>query len=112
MISIGAWHYVRHGVDIVTITSIFFGTFALYLVLFNHPLLKRILQFLTKLWYPIGQFITIFLFALTFFLIFAPMGILLRLFKKDILNRNFQQKQLTYWIDRSPKEANNYTQQF
>jgi hypothetical protein len=112
MIALGVWHYVRHGVDLVTIIPISLGIFALYLVLFNHPLLQGVLTYLTKIWYPIGQFITILLFVFTFFLIFAPVGILLRLFKKDILNRNFEQKQLTYWIERPVKEQNNYTQQF
>jgi len=112
MITLGLWHYVRHGVDLVTIILIVLGTFALYLALFNHFLLQRVLTFLTKLWYPIGQFITIVLFMVTFFVIFTPVGILLRLFKKDILNRNFKQKRLSYWSDRSIKEQNNYTQQF
>ncbi len=62
MIAIGVGHYVRHGVDLVTIIPIVLGTFALYLALFNHPLLQRLLTFLMKLWYPIGQFITVFLF--------------------------------------------------
>ncbi len=112
MITLGVWHYLRHGVDFVTIIPIVLGIFALYLALFNRPLLQRALTFLTKLWYPIGQFITVVLFTVTFFVIFAPVGIVLRLFKKDILNRNFKQKRLSYWIDRSVKEQNNYTQQF
>ena len=112
MIALGLWHYLRHGVDVGTVVLIVLGIFALYLVLFNRPLLQRVLTFLTKLWYPIGQFITIILFAVTFFIIFAPVGIILRLFKKDILDRNFKQKRLSYWIDRSIKEQSNYTRQF
>ena len=112
MIALGVWHYVRHGVDLATIIPIVLGIFAIYLVLFNHSLLHGVLAFLTKIWYPIGQFITVFLFVLTFIFIFAPVGILLRIFKKDILNRNFGQKRLTYWVERPVKEQNNYTQQF
>lgn len=112
MITLGLWHYLRHGVDLVSIIPIAIGSFALYLVLFNRPLLQRILTFLTKLWYPIGQLITIVLFTVTFYVIFTPVGIVLRLFKKDILSRNFKQKRLSYWIDRPIKERNNYTQQF
>jgi len=112
MIGLGVWHYVRHGVDLVTVIPIVLGVFALYLVLFNHPLLQRVLALLLKLWYPIGQFITIFLFVLTFFFIFAPVGLILRAFKKDILNRKIEPSRLSYWVDRSQKEPNNYTQQF
>jgi hypothetical protein len=112
MIAIGVWHYTRHGIDLVTIIPIVLGCFALYLVLFNHLLLQRVLVYSAKLWLPIGQFITIVLFTVTFIVIFMPVGIILRLLKKDILDRNFEQKRLSYWIDRPPKEPNNYTQQF
>jgi hypothetical protein len=112
MIALGLWHYARHGVDLVTIIPIVLGAFTLYLALFNRPLLQGILTFLTKIWYPIGQFITLFLFTVTFFVIFVPVGIVLRLLKKDILDRNFEQKRLSYWIDRPLKERNNYIQQF
>jgi|GEM_PF-5009010 hypothetical protein len=112
MIAIGLWHYARHGIDLVTIIPIVLGCFALYLVLFNHSLQQRVLAYLTKLWFPIGQFITIILFILTFIVIFIPVGTILRLLKKDILDMNFEQKRLSYWIDRPPKESSNYTQQF
>ncbi len=112
MIALGVWHYAHHGMDLITVIPIVLGAAALYLVLFNHSLLHLVLTYLTKLWYPIGQFITILLFIVTFFLIFAPVGIILRLLKKDILNRNFEQKPLSYWLDRPVKEQSNYTQQF
>ena len=112
MIALGTWHYLRHGVDFAAVILIVLGVFALYMALFNHPLLHRVLTFLTKLWYPIGQFITVLLLTATFFLVFMPAGIILRLLKKDILNKGFRQNRLSYWIDRSTKEENNYTQQF
>ena len=112
MIAIGVGHYVRHGVDLVTIIPIVLGTFALYLAVFNRPLLQRLLTFLMKLWYPISQFIAVFLFVVAFYVIFAPVGLLLKLFRKDILNRNFKSNCLSYWIDRSIKEQSSYTQQF
>jgi len=112
MISLGAWHYARHGMDAMAVIPVVLGIFALYLALFNRPLLERLLAFLTKLWYPVGQFITVLLFTVIFYIVFAPAGLFLRLFKKDILNRNFKQKRLSYWIDRPIKESNNYTKQF
>ncbi len=112
MIAIGLRHYVKHGVDAVTIIPIVLGVFALYMVLFNHPLLQRAETLLIKVWYPIGQLITIILLTVTFYLVFAPVGLLLRLFKKDILNRKFKVDRASYWLDRPVKEHNNYTQQF
>ncbi len=111
MILIGLRHFAKHGMGPMTIIPIVLGTFALYLVLFNHLLLKRIEVVIIKLWYPVGQLITIILLTITFYLIFMPAGFLLRLFKKNILNRNFKTDQLSYWVDR-PIEQNNYTQQF
>ena len=112
MIAIGLLHYKRHGVDLVTIILIVLGFFALYMTLFNHPLLRRVLVLLEKLWFPVGQLITMILLTVTFYLVFAPVGIVLRLLKKDILNRNFKTDRLSYWLDRSSKEKNDYTQQF
>jgi len=112
MIAIGIWHYARHGMDLITVIPVVLGAAALYLVFYNHFLLHRVLTYFTKLWYPIGQFITILLFIVTFFVIFAPVGIILRLLKKDILNRNFDQKCLSFWVDKPVKEQSNYTQQF
>ena len=96
----------------MTIIPIVLGLFALYMALFNHPLLQRVELIITKLWYPIGQAITMVLLTVTFCVIFAPVGLLLRLFKKDILNRNFKVDRLTYWLDRPEKQQNSYTQQF
>jgi len=110
MIAVGVWHYFRHGLDMVTIIPIALGFFALYLAIFNHSLLQRVLTVLEKLWYPIGWFIASTLFVAVFFIVFAPVGILLRLFKKDILNRNLKTDCLSYWIDRS--EGSSYTRQF
>lgn len=112
MIALGLWHYVKHGVDLVTIIPIVLGLFALYMVLFDRPLLQHVELIITKIWYPIGQAITMVLLTATFCIIFVPVGLLLRLFRKDILNRNFKVDRLTYWLDRPEKQQNSYTQQF
>jgi hypothetical protein len=112
MIAIGLRHYAKHGMDAVTIIPIVLGVFALYMVLFNHHLLQRVQSLITKLWFPIGQAITWILLTLTFCLVFAPVGLLLRLFKKDILNKNFKVNRITYWLDRPKSQQNDYTKQF
>ena len=112
MIAGGLLHYRKHGLDLLTIIYISSGVFPLYMALFNHLLLQRALGVLTRVWYPIGQYITIILLTITFFVLFAPVGLLLRLFRKDILNKNFKVGHLSYWIDRPKNEQNNYTKQF
>jgi len=112
MIAIGLLHLARHGMDLAGLIPIVLGIFALYMALFNHPLLQRVLNIITKLWYPIGQGITVVLLTITFFLVFAPVGLLLRLLKKDILNKNINNDRASYWLDRADKPKNSYTQQF
>ena len=112
IIAIGLRHYVKHGGDLWAIIPILLGTFALYLVLFNHPLLERVEKFIIKIWFPAAQFISITLLTVTFFIVFAPVGLFLRLFKKDILNKDPKTDQLSYWVDRPVDQHNDYTQQF
>jgi hypothetical protein len=112
MIALGVRHYFKHGADLWAIIPVVLGVFSLCLALFNHVLLERLLALLTKLWYPVGQFITIILLTVIFYIVFAPVGLILRLFKKDILNKDFKVDRLSYWINRPVKEHNNYTRQF
>ena len=111
MIAIGLRHFARYGMDFGAILPVVMGIFALYLALFNHSLLQQVLVFITKIWFPIGQGISIIILTLTFYIIFAPVGLILRLLKKDILNRKFRSDRLSYWVIR-PKQESNYTQQF
>jgi len=112
MIALGLRHYVKHGMDALVIIPIVLGVFSLYLALFDHALLQRLLVLITKLWYPIGQGITIVLLTVTFYVVFAPVGLLLRLLNKDILNKKFKIDRPSYWVDRAIKEPSDYTQQF
>ena len=112
MIFLGLKHYFKDGIDFLTILPIGLGIFSLYLALFNHDLWQRIMALVTRLWYPIGQVITVVLLTITFFCIFAPVGLILRLLKKDILDRVFKVERSSYWIDKPANEAKDYTQQF
>jgi len=108
----GALHFVRHGLDALAVIPVVFGSFGLYMALFNHVLFKRVERLVIKLWYPIGQLITVLLLTITFYVVFAPVGLFLRLIKKDILNKKFKTDHLSYWLGRSKQEQDNYTQQF
>ena len=43
---------------------------------------------------------------LVFILTVVPISLLLRLFRKDILDKNLQKEAVTYWNDRPKKEMN------
>ncbi|MDD5618072.1 MAG: hypothetical protein PHG69_03165 [Candidatus Omnitrophica bacterium] len=62
----------------------------------------------------IGIVVTGILMIGIFYLVFAPVGILLRLLKKDVLNLNKNPNLKTYWIDKPQKKFNrqDYEKQF
>lgn len=60
-------------------------------------LLKKILDFVIL---SISQAISIISLIITFYLIFAPIAILLRLFGKDLLNKKIDKRVPSYWIKR------------
>lgn len=62
----------------------------------------------------VGMFVTGFLIVLLFYFVFSPVGIFLRLIRKDILNLNKNPKLKTYWIDKPQNEfkKENYERQF
>jgi predicted membrane metal-binding protein len=66
------------------------------------PLLKP----LNLLWFKFGlllyKVVNPIVMGLLFYLTVAPMGIAMRLFGKDPLNRAFDPKATTYWIERDP----------
>ena len=51
----------------------------------------------------LGKVIAPFVLGILFFLVVTPTGLLLKLFKKDILNLNINKKIKTYWIARDFK---------
>lgn len=65
---------------------------------------SQILTPLNILWFKIGiflgKFVSPVIMGIIFFIIVTPTGILMRLFKKDILNLKKSNKK-TYWIKRS-----------
>jgi len=62
----------------------------------------------------IGSVVTSLLMLGIFYLVFAPIGILLRLLKKDLLNLKINPSLKTYWLDKPKKTFNkeDYEKQF
>ena len=65
---------------------------------------SKILTPLNKIWFKFGIFlgkiISPFVMGIIFFLVVTPIGILMRILKKDLLNLK-KNKSETYWIDKS-----------
>ena len=66
----------------------------------------QILNPLTKLWIKfgelIGKFISPIVIGLIYFVILTPIGLLMRIFNKDLLNLKFSEES-SYWIKRETK---------
>lgn len=61
----------------------------------------------------IGTAVNTLLLTLVFYLVMAPMGMVMRLAKRDPLNRAFEPKAATYWQEREPHpERERYERQF
>ena len=65
---------------------------------------SKILTPLNRLWFKfgllLGKFISPLIMGIIFFVVVTPIGIIMRLLKKDLLNLKNNKKE-TYWIDKS-----------
>ena len=72
--------------------------------LFLGLLNSNVLSPLNKLWFRfgllLGKIISPIIMGIIFFLVVTPIAIIMRLFKKDILNLEFKENN-TYWIDKT-----------
>ena len=65
---------------------------------------SKILTPLNRLWFKfgllLGKFISPLIMGIIFFGVVTPIGIIMRLLNKDLLNLKYNKKE-TYWIDKS-----------
>ncbi len=65
---------------------------------------SKLLTPLNRLWFKfgllLGKFISPLIMGIIFFIVVTPIGIIMRLLKKDLLNLKYNKKE-TYWIDKS-----------
>ena len=65
---------------------------------------SKILTPLNRLWFKfgllLGRFISPLIMGIIFFIVVTPIGIIMRLLKKDLLNLKYNKKE-TYWINKS-----------
>ena len=65
---------------------------------------SKILTPLNRLWFKfgllLGKFISPLIMGIIFFVVVTPIGIIMRLLKRDLLNLKYNKKE-TYWIDKT-----------
>ncbi len=79
------------------------SAFFLMTGLFVHQVLRPIYIGWMKFAFALGWFNTRLILGLTFFLIFTPAGLFLRLFRKDIMGLQLDRQAPSYWIKREAK---------
>ena len=82
------------------IWSLIISLFFLVLGLFN----SKILTPLNKLWFKFGLFlgkiISPIIMGIIFFVVVTPIGLVMRLLGKDVLNLKLNKKKTSYWIEK------------
>tara|TARA_B100000700_G_C14699903_1_gene694003 strand:- start:167 stop:562 length:396 start_codon:yes stop_codon:yes gene_type:complete len=84
-----------------------FWSLSLSLIFFLLALLKpESLKILNYAWISfgnlLGRIVSPIVMGLIFFIVITPIGLIMRIFKKDLLNMKFS-NQKSYWIDRKVK---------
>jgi hypothetical protein len=76
-----------------------------FIFLFLGLLKSKFLSPLNILWFKFGVFlgkiVSPLIMGIIFFLVVTPIGLLMRLFGKDILHLKLNKKKSTYWIEKS-----------
>ena len=84
----------------VRIWSAIISSIFLILGLMNSKLLSP----LNKLWFKfgmiLGAIVSPVVMGVVFFLVVTPIGLIMRIIGKDVLNKKFDKKKITYWIKR------------
>ncbi len=66
-----------------------------------------------RLTYPIGWLVTHSILALGYYLLVTPLGCLLKLLRKDLLERTVEPERSSYWIsDRARDDLDRYFRQY
>ncbi len=86
----------------IRIWSLVTALIFLMLAILNPKLLSPFTKLWIKLGELIGKFISPIIIGIIYFLVLTPIGLLMKMFKKDLLNLKFSKNQ-TYWIRRKTK---------
>ena len=80
----------------------------------NFQWLKPVYTQWMKLAHVLGAIVTGIILSLMFYLVFGVAGIILRVMRKDLLDRTLEPERTSYWINRTDHlfEREHYTKQY
>ena len=99
---IGIYPLINNG-DI-RIWSIILSLSFLFLGLINSKILTPLNKFWFKFGILLGKIISPLIMGLIFFLVVTPIGLLMRILRKDLLNLKYNNNK-TYWIEKSDTKS-------
>lgn len=104
----------EHSMDIIGIILLFFVVMFVLLTKFRLEKLVPFYQRWMRVAHFIGSIVTCLFLSLIFYIVFGLSGILLRLLRKDLLDRCIDPGIQTYWIKKEETAfaENRYTTQF
>lgn len=93
----GFLHQLKHGAGLGSYSAFAFGLTVLLATIFSRETLGLIYKYWMKMAHAIGATVTFLILVIMFFVIFAPLGILFRIMKKDFLDRQWDPRASSYW---------------
>jgi len=100
---IATLHYLKHGVNNTSTVFYLLAVTVLLITIFHKKSLECIYHWWMKVAHFIGHVITSILLIIFYYLVFAPLGILFRIIRKDFLDRKISPEVSSYWIYRENK---------
>ena len=85
----------------VRIWSAIISSFFLILGLMNSKLLTPLNKLWLKFGMILGDIIVPIVMGVVFFLVVTPIGLVMKIMGKDLLNKKYDKKKNTYWIKRN-----------
>ena len=94
---ISLWNF-RGDINEIRFVPFYFSLFFLFLGILN----SKFLTPLNKLWFKFGLFlgaiVAPIVMGIVFFLVVTPIGIIIRILGKDLVNKKYDKNKKTYWI--------------
>lgn len=112
--AISALLYLLKGLSIQWCATIFAAGFVIFLSSFVRIKIIRVIYLgLIIVTLPIGYVVSFILLSAFYFLLLTPVGLVFRLFGRDLLGRKFDPDADSYWVAHRPPEGlDRYFHQF
>ncbi len=85
--------------------SLIISMIFLILGLLNSNLLTPLNKIWSRFGILLGKLISPFIMLIIFFLVVTPIGLIMKIIKKDLLNLKFRKDKETYWIEKTEPKS-------